>query len=82
MSVDHGRLHIAVAQKLLNRANVCILLQQVCGERIAEAVAGSWFADPRHRPGSTHGPLHKDRIQVVPHLQYLVGIPPAAALGE
>jgi hypothetical protein len=37
--VDHGRLPIAVTQKPLNRANVGALLQQVCGERMAEAVA-------------------------------------------
>ena len=82
MGVDHGRLHIAVTQKLLNRANVGALLQQVRGERMGEAVAGDWLADPRHLHGSTHGPLHKARIQVVPPLQSLVGFPPAAALGE
>ena len=82
MGVDHGRLHIAVTQQLLNRANVGALLQQVCGERMAEAVAGGWLADPRRPHSSTHGPLHKARIQVVSPLQSLVGIPPAAALGE
>jgi hypothetical protein len=44
MGVDHGGLHIAVAQQLLNRADVGALLQQVCGEGMAEGVADRYRA--------------------------------------
>ena len=56
MGVDHRGLHIAVTQQLLNRADVGSLLQQVCGERMAEGVAGGWLADSRCLHGSTHTP--------------------------
>jgi len=82
MGVDHGGLYIAVAQQLLNRADVGSMLQQVCGERMAKAVAGGWFADPRRLHGSTHGPLHNAGIQMVPPLQSLAGILPTAGLGK
>lgn len=49
---------------------------------MAEAVAGGWLADPGRLHGSTHGPLHQARIQVVCPFQSLAGIPPAAGLGE
>ena len=82
MGADHRGLHIAVAQQLLNCADVGSPLQQVCGERMAEGVAGGWFADFRRLHGSSHSPLDQARIQVVPPLQSLPGIPPTAALGK
>jgi hypothetical protein len=38
--VDHGRGYVAVAEELLHRANVVAALQEVCGEGVAEGVAG------------------------------------------
>ena len=82
MGVDHRGLNIAVPQQLLNGADIGSLLQQVRGERMAEGVAGGWFADPRRLYGNTHGPLDPARIQVVPPLLSLQAIPPTAALGK
>jgi len=82
MGVDHGGLYITVTQQLLNRTDVGALLQAVCGERMTEAVAGGWLADPRRLHGCAHGALHQARVQVMPALHFLSGIAPAVALGK
>jgi len=53
MGVDHRGHHIAVTQELLNRADIGSLLQQVCGERMADDLASGWFALLRYLQGST-----------------------------
>jgi hypothetical protein len=60
MGIDPFGLHIAVSQQLLNRADVGALLLQVCGERMAEGVAGGWLAELRcHTAAGTPEPrLH------------------------
>ena len=67
MGVDHRGLYIAVTQQLLNRADIGSLLQQVCGERMAEGVAGGWLADSRRLHGSTQPGLFPCRTAVFPH---------------
>jgi len=61
MGLDHGGLYITVAQQLLNRPDVGALLQDVCGERMMEGVAGGWLADPRRLHGSLHRLLRQAR---------------------
>jgi len=51
MRVDHRRLHVRVAEKFLHRADVVPGFQQVCGKRVAEAMAGSVFGEA----GGAHG---------------------------
>jgi hypothetical protein len=46
MGVDHGGFHIAVAEQFLNRTNVGAMLQNMCGKRMAEGVAGRWLLIP------------------------------------
>ena len=40
VGVDHGGLDVLVAEELLDRADVVVVLQQVGGEGVAEGVAG------------------------------------------
>ena len=45
VGVDHGRADIAVAEQFLNRADVDARLEEVGGERVAEAVAPGLLGD-------------------------------------
>jgi hypothetical protein len=42
VGVDHGGGDVAVAEELLDGADVGAVLQQVGGEGVAEGVAGGW----------------------------------------
>jgi hypothetical protein len=46
MGVDHGRCDVAVAEQLLHGPDVVAVLQEVCGERVPESVAGRALRDP------------------------------------
>jgi hypothetical protein len=45
--VDHRRLDVLVAQQLLDGAHVIVVLQEVCGEAVAQAVGADRFDDAR-----------------------------------
>ena len=51
MGVNHGGLHILVAQKLLNRADIITILKQMCGKRMSEGVTGGVLVDLRFSDG-------------------------------
>lgn len=51
--IDHGGIHISVAQQGLHRADVLTGAQQVRGEAVAEEVRG----EPGRQPGLPHGRL-------------------------
>jgi hypothetical protein len=46
MRVDHRRAHVAVSEQLLDGANIITVLEQVCGEAVAEGVATGWLCNP------------------------------------
>src|SRR5262245_43355879 len=45
VGVDHGGIHVGVAEQLLNGADVVALLQEVSGEGVAQRVAGGRLGD-------------------------------------
>ena len=53
--VDHGRLHAAVAEQLLDRADVVAVLEQVGREGVAQGVGGHALAQAR-LPGGVASP--------------------------
>lgn len=59
MGVDHRRFDVAMAQQLLNCANVGAAFEQVHGEGVPEGVAGGPFGEPDLRHGVSHGFLHQ-----------------------
>ena len=52
MGVDHGGPYIAVAQHLLNRADIIIRLQEMAGETVPKRMCRSPLGDlrPSHSP--------------------------------
>ena len=94
VGVDHRRRDVAVAQQILDRANIVSALEQVRGEGVAEAVTGHAFVDSR-RPGRIRdGSLYDGLVQVMsPFASLLVAPspsrsstsarwPPAGRLGD
>jgi hypothetical protein len=66
--VHHGRRHVAVAEQLLDGADVVSPLEQVGGEGVASLMTRHPFVDAR-RPGRVRdGALHDGFVQVMPPL--------------
>src|SRR5437870_4501911 len=63
--INHGGLEILVAQKLLNRADIISVLDQVGREGVAERVAASGAAHTSIQDGLPDGPLDDRFVQVV-----------------
>lgn len=57
VGVDHGRLHVLVAQKLLDGSDVVSVGQQVGCEGMAQGVGSDVFLEPRLAGGVAHGAL-------------------------
>jgi hypothetical protein len=55
--VDHRRRNITVAKKLLHRADVVAVLQQMGRERVAEGVAARVLGDSSKAKGAADGAL-------------------------
>jgi hypothetical protein len=51
VGVDHGGFHVFMPEKLLDSADVVVVLQQVRGEAVAEGVAGDAFGQARRFGG-------------------------------
>ena len=68
MRVNHGRAHVGVAEKFLNGANVVAGFQQVCGERVSEAVTGRAFVDCRPSDGERDFAADGGLVSVMPAL--------------
>jgi hypothetical protein len=64
--VDHGRRDVAVAQELLDGADVVTALQQMSGEGVTERVAAGALVDPGRADGSGHGALHVRLVVMMP----------------
>ena len=71
--VDHGRADVAVAEQLLDRADVVTVLEQMGRERVPESVASGGLRDPRAQDGFPHRALQDRLVQVMP--------PPLPGLG-
>lgn len=65
MGVDHGRADIAVAEKLLNGANVVSVFHEMCRERMPKGVAARGFGDSRLEAGVSEGPLQHGLVKVM-----------------
>jgi hypothetical protein len=65
MGVNHGGLHVFVAEKFLNGADVVAVLKQVGGEGVAEGVRGNVFVDFCGLGSSANGFLEEGGVGVV-----------------
>ena len=65
VGVDHGGGHVAVAEELLDGADVGAVLQEVGGEGVAEGVAGGSLRDARAAYGVTDCALHGGLVEVM-----------------
>jgi hypothetical protein len=65
VGVDHGGLDVAVAQQLLDGADVVPLLEEVGGERVPEGVAAGGLGQPGLRDRLLHRLLHGRLVQMV-----------------
>lgn len=68
VGVDHGRRHVAVAEELLDGADVVTALQQVGGEGVAKGMATGTLVDASRADGAGHGSLHVRLMGVMPAL--------------
>jgi hypothetical protein len=66
VSVDHGRGDLAVAQELLDGADVLTALQKVGRDGVTEGVATGTLVDAGRADGSGHGALHVRLVVIVP----------------
>ncbi len=66
MCVNHGRAHVPVAEQLLDCADVVPILEEVCGKRMAEGVAGRMSGNPGSADGVPDRALQHRLMQVVP----------------
>ncbi len=82
MGVDHGRLHILVAEEFLHGPDVVARFQQMRGEAVPERVAGGMLWDPGLAHRGLHGPLDEGLIDMMAALLAGGRIPPALLLGK
>ena len=66
VGVDHGGGDVAVAEELLDGADVVAVGEQVGSERVAERVAGDALGERGRARGSGDGSLWEAAVQVVP----------------
>lgn len=82
VGVDHGRLQIAVSEKLLNGSDVVAAVEEVRGERVPKRVTRRGFRDSRPDDCLMNVPLDDRRIHVVAPFLTGLGILPTGALGK
>jgi len=82
MGVDHHRLYVAMAQKLLDGSNVIATFEQVGGEGMPESVASGPLGQAGLHHRVPHGFLNERFIHVVASLFLCLWIHPAIFLGE
>ena len=66
MCVDHGRLHIAMAEELLNGSDVVPVLDQTGGEGVPERLAGRALGESGFAHCHLDRLLPKRFVEVVP----------------
>lgn len=82
MGVDHCRLYVAVAKKLLDGTDVVSSFEEVGGEGMAEGVAGDRLTDAGLQRRLVDSPLEDRRIHVVPAFLASFWILPSPLLWE
>ena len=60
--VDHRRLHVLVAEQLLDGVNVVAGFEQMCCERMSQCVRRRGRGDARRLHGLPHSPLQILRV--------------------
>src|SRR5262245_60936249 len=65
VGVDHRGAQVAVAEELLDGADVRAVLEQVCRERVSERVAGDALGDAGQACGALHDALNRRLMEVV-----------------
>jgi hypothetical protein len=80
--VDHRSCHVAVAEQLLDGADVVAALQKVGRERVPKAVAGGGLREVRAERGRAHGPLQNRLVQMVAPDLRRIAIAVGAGRGE
>lgn len=70
MSVNHCRAHVLVAEKLLHRADVVAVLQQVRCEAVAQRVTARRLRHARRTDRFPHRLLEQAFIEMVPPFQW------------
>ena len=82
MRIDHRGLQIAVAQEVLDSANVGTSFQQVGCKAMAKGVASGRFADPCCSHRGANRPLNDRRVEMMPPLFTRLSITPTRDLRE
>ena len=63
--VDHGRLHIAVAQQLLDGADVIVRLEQMGGKTVTKGMGCGALGNPGLAHRLLYRPLHVRSMQMI-----------------
>ena len=82
MGVDHGGGDVAVAEELLDGADVVAAFEEVGGEGVAEGVAGDSFGEVRFGGRSFDGALEDAFVEVVAVFGVVSMVFPAAGGGK
>ena len=82
VGVDHGRADVAVAEELLDGADVFAVLEQVGRKRVAQGVAADLLGDPGGLDGELHGALSGGLVEVVASPMAGFGIDVGSLRGE
>jgi hypothetical protein len=69
VGVDHCGADVAVAEELLDGADVVAALEEVGGEGVAEGVAGDPLVEARLACSTLDGTLHHALVKMMPALQ-------------
>src|SRR5438067_13037507 len=80
--VDHGGLEIRVDEKLLHRADVVTIFEQVGGKGVPQRVTAGGLSESRLTHGRLHGSLHGLLMQVMAHRYPCVRIAAERGRGE
>ena len=82
MSVDHGRLEIAVTEEFLDGPDVVTTFKEVGREGMPERVAGNPLGGTRSQDRLMDGPLEDGLVHVVATLLERRGVGPTTILGK
>ena len=66
MRVDHRRLHVAMAQQLLDRADIVAGLEEVSREAVAQGVRTNWLGNPGRPCRVVDGALGNRLVEMKP----------------
>ncbi len=82
VGIDHGGLHVAMAEELLHGADIVAVLEQMGGEGVAEGVTGDALGEAGQSGGLADGALEPGGAEVVPSDAARTGIGRQVSGGE